>query len=58
MSRNQDYVISRAEVIADLRVAGQFQFFIQLQKDNAFDKKILTPVDQDRLDSNRPSSPW
>jgi hypothetical protein len=50
MNRNQDYVISRAEVSADLRLAGQFQFFIQLQKDNAFDKKILTPVDQDRLD--------
>jgi Alginate export len=49
-NRNHDYVISRAEVSADLRVAGQFQFFIQLQKDNAFDKKILTPVDQDRLD--------
>jgi hypothetical protein len=49
-NRNQDYVISRTEVIADLRVAGQFHVFIQLQKDNAFDKKILTPVDQDRLD--------
>src|SRR5260221_5053584 len=49
-NRNQDYVISRAELNADLRVAGQFQFFIQLQKDNAFDKKILTPVDQDRPD--------
>jgi hypothetical protein len=49
-NRNQDYVISRAEVNADLRVAGQFQFFVQLQKENAFDKKNLTPVDQDRLD--------
>jgi len=49
-NRNQDYVISRAEVSADLRVAGQFQLFVQLQKENAFDKKILTPVDQDRLD--------
>jgi hypothetical protein len=49
-NRNQDYVISRAEVNADLRVAGQFQFFIQLQNGNAFDKKSLTPVDQDRLD--------
>jgi hypothetical protein len=49
-NRNQDYVISRAEVDADLRVARQFQFFIQLQKDNAFDKKTLTPVDQDRPD--------
>src|ERR1700730_6374956 len=49
-NRNQDYVISRAEVNADLRVAGPFQFFIQLQKENACDKKILTPVDQDRLD--------
>src|SRR5277367_92112 len=49
-NRSQDYVISRAEVNADLRVAGQFQLFIQLQNDNAFDKKNLTPVDQDRLD--------
>src|ERR1700675_4394976 len=49
-NRNQDYVISRAEVSADLRVAGQLQLFVQLQKENAFDKKILTPVDQDRLD--------
>ena len=47
---NQDYVISRAEVNADLRVAGQFQFFVQLQNDNAFGKNILTPVDQNRLD--------
>src|SRR5260221_4080206 len=49
-NRNQDYVIIRAELNADLRLAMRFQFFIQLQKDNAFDKKILTPVDQDRPD--------
>src|SRR5277367_178161 len=49
-NRNQDYVISRAEVNADLRVAGQFQLFVQLQNDNAFGKNTLTPVDQNRLD--------
>src|ERR1700689_3350218 len=38
-NHNQDYVISRAEVSAALRVAGQLQLFVQLQKENAFDKK-------------------
>src|SRR3984957_14264212 len=33
-NRNQDYVISRAEVSADLRAAGQLQLFVQLQKEN------------------------
>jgi hypothetical protein len=47
---NADYDISRLEVHADARLAGQVQFFAQLQSDYAIDKKVLTPVDQDRLD--------
>ena len=49
-NRNQDYIISRAEVDADLRIASQIQLFAQVQSDNAFDKQVLTPVDQDRSD--------
>jgi hypothetical protein len=49
-NRNADYDISRLEVHADARLAGQLQFFAQLQSDYAIEKKVLTPVDQDRLD--------
>jgi hypothetical protein len=49
-NRKADYDISRLEADADLRIAGQFQFFAQLQSDYAIDKDIHTPVDQDRLD--------
>jgi hypothetical protein len=49
-SRKDDYDISRLETSADLRIAGQLQFFAQLQSDYAIDKEVHTPVDQDRLD--------
>lgn len=49
-NRSQDYVISRNELNADLRVASQFQMFVQLQSDFAPWKTMLSPVDQDRLD--------
>jgi hypothetical protein len=49
-NRKAAYDISRLEADADLRIAGQFQFFAQLQSDYAIDKDIHTPVDQDRLD--------
>src|ERR1700744_4421775 len=49
-NRNQDYVISRNEFHADLRVANQLQAFVQLQSDFAPWKTMLTPVDQKRLD--------
>jgi hypothetical protein len=47
---SQSYVISRAEVHADLHVGPQLQMFVQLQSDFAPGKTQLTPVDQDRLD--------
>lgn len=49
-NRSQNYDISRTELDADLRVAGQLQVFTQIQSDFAPGKTELTPVDQDRLD--------
>lgn len=49
-NRNQDYVISRNEFHADLRIDNQVQAFVQFQSDFAPWKTMLTPVDQDRLD--------
>ena len=49
-NRNQDYVISRNEFHADLRIANQVQAFVQFQADYAPWKTMLTPVDVDRLD--------
>ena len=50
LNHNQNYVISRSEAHADLRIADQLQVFVQLQSDFAPWKTILTPVDRDRLD--------
>ena len=45
-----NYLISRLEAHADLRLDSQLQIFTQLQSDFAPGKERLTPVDQDRLD--------
>ena len=49
-NRNQDYVISRNEFHADLRIANQVQAFVQFQADYAPWKTMLTPVDVNKLD--------
>jgi hypothetical protein len=49
-NHNNDYLISRMESHADLRIASQIQIFVQLQSDFAPGKTTITPVDQDRLD--------
>jgi Alginate export len=49
-NRSQNYVISRNEFHADLRVADQVQAFVQFQADYAPWKTMLTPVDRNRLD--------
>jgi hypothetical protein len=49
-NRNQDYVVSRNEFHADLRIANQVQAFVQFQSDFAPWKTMLLPVDRDRLD--------
>ena len=48
-NRQNEYLLSRVETHADLRVAGQIQVFFQLQSDTAPGKDRLSPVDQDRL---------
>jgi Alginate export len=50
LNHSQQYVISRSEAHADLRIADQLQVFVQLQSDFAPWKTVLTPVDQDNLD--------
>src|SRR5580704_1784244 len=49
-NRSQNYVISRNEFDADLRIANQIQAFVQFQVDYAPWKTMLTPVDADKLD--------
>ncbi|MET3966746.1 alginate export family protein [Bradyrhizobium sp. S3.9.1] len=49
-NRSQNYVISRNEFHADLRVDNRLQAFVQFQADYAPWKTMLTPVDRDRLD--------
>jgi Alginate export len=49
-NRSQNYVISRNEFHADLRIANQVQAFVQFQADYAPWKTMLTPVDRDKLD--------
>src|ERR1700730_17017384 len=49
-NHDQNYVLSRSEAHADLRIADQLQVFVQLQSDFAPWKHVLTPVDQDNLD--------
>src|SRR5271154_4273012 len=46
-NRSQNYVISRNEFDADLRIANQIQAFVQFQADYAPWKTMLTPVDAD-----------
>ena len=46
----QNYIISRNEFDADLRIANQIQAFVQFQADYAPWKTMLTPVDVNRLD--------
>jgi Alginate export len=49
-NQNNDYLISRMEAHADLRIADQVQIFTQFESDYAPWKTMLTPADQDVLD--------
>jgi hypothetical protein len=48
--RSNDYVISRLETHADLRLGPHVQVFAQIQSDFAPWKTMISPVDRDRLD--------
>ena len=47
---DDNYVIQRAEVHADARIAGHVQAFFQLEDARPFGKNTVTPVDKDQLD--------
>jgi hypothetical protein len=49
-NRNNDYLISRTDAHADLRIADQVQVFVQFESDFAPWKTMLTPADRDVLD--------
>jgi len=49
-SNNQNYLLSRSDAFADLRIADQVQVFTQFESDFAPWKTILTPADQNVLD--------
>jgi hypothetical protein len=49
-NHSANYLLSRSEMHADLRIADQLQVFTQIQSDFAPWKTMLTPVDQNRLD--------
>jgi hypothetical protein len=49
-AKPQEYVISRLETHADLRLGDQVQAFVQLESEFAPGKTVVTPVDQNRLD--------
>jgi len=49
-NRSQNYVISRNEFHADLRIADQLQAFVRFQADYAPWRTMPTPVDRNRLD--------
>jgi len=49
-AKPQDYVISRLETHADLRLGDHLQAFVQVESAFAPGKSRVTPVDQDRLD--------
>ena len=49
-NKNQNYLISRSDAFADLRIADQVQVFTQLESDFAPWKTMLTPADQNVLD--------
>jgi hypothetical protein len=49
-SHTNTYGLQRLELHADVRPDVHWQMFVQLQDDRAFDKDIITPVDEDPLD--------
>jgi hypothetical protein len=49
-NKNQNYLLSRSDAFADLRIADHVQVFIQFESDFAPWKAMLTPADQNVLD--------
>nr|WP_244432084.1 alginate export family protein [Rhodopseudomonas sp. B29] len=49
-TRSDSYFIQRLQVHADVHFDENWRAFVQLEDDRAFDKNVITPVDQDRAD--------
>jgi hypothetical protein len=47
---NQEYLLQRAQIHADLHLNDNWEVFLQLEDDRAFGKKFLTAADQDEVD--------
>jgi hypothetical protein len=47
---NQEYLLQRAQIHADLHLNKNWEIFLQLEDDRAFGKKLLTGSDQDDVD--------
>jgi hypothetical protein len=52
------YLIQRAQVSADARIAPHFQFFVQLEDARAFGKNTVSPVDKNPLDLEQAFVAW
>jgi hypothetical protein len=49
-TRGDSYLLQRLQVFADIRPNANWQVFVELEDDRAFDKASISPVDQDPLD--------
>jgi hypothetical protein len=49
-AQSDTYLLQRAEVHADARIGGHWQFFVQLEDARAYGKNVITPVDKNPLD--------
>lgn len=49
-NKADNYLIQRLQLHADFHFDEHWQMFLQFEDDRAFDKNVITPVDQDRVD--------
>jgi hypothetical protein len=49
-TKGDGYLLQRLQIHADLHFNENWRFFVQLEDDRAFDKRSISPVDQDPLD--------
>ena len=49
-TRGDSYLLQRLQMFADIRPNANWQVFVELEDDRAFDKASISPVDQDPLD--------
>jgi len=55
---NDTYLLQRAQISADARIATHLQFFVQLEDARPFGKDTVTPVDRNPLDLEQAFVTW